>query len=464
MSFIASASAMGAAALSSVMAAGTLGLTAGAISATGAALGGGLAAGAIGAGLGAGTAALTGGDVGKGALMGGVGGAVTGGLASGIGAAGGTAGMFGSGVNAGGAGATGGGIGNVGTSAVTTPLAEQSTISATPFFDEGLSSATNVAPMRLAELAPAATATEVPLSSAEIGSALSTPVNATPALGGGTYASNVEAINAVNNIPSAPLKASDYVDKGINFIKKNPAVAMQLGGAGLSMMGGNPNQQKAPASQAYPYSPSTYVPPAIQPTTVPQYYDPTGSYGYGAGYAEGGAVNNGQPNGQINPIVAKAMQQGTALAQVQQSQLPQQPPQPPAPQGIAAVPPPVQQPVPPPIQQAQPTQMAAGGGMMRDNLGGYSHGGIAGLTRGPGDGVSDSIPAEIGTSGKQPARLADGEFVIPARIVSELGNGSTEAGAKSLQAMVDRVQARRGKTVGKGKVAVDSKARKGLLA
>jgi hypothetical protein len=112
----------------------------------------------------------------------------------------------------------------------------------------------------------------------------------------------------------------------------------------------------------------------------------------------------------------------------------------------------------------QPTQMAAAGGMMKDNLGGYSHGGIAGLTRGPGDGVSDSIPAQIGDSGKQPARLADGEFVIPARIVSELGNGSTEAGAKSLQAMVDRVQKRRSKTVGKGKVAVDSKARKGLLA
>ena len=102
--------------------------------------------------------------------------------------------------------------------------------------------------------------------------------------------------------------------------------------------------------------------------------------------------------------------------------------------------------------------------MQGDNLGGYSHGGIAGLTRGPGDGVSDDIPAQIGGSGKQPARLADGEFVIPARIVSELGNGSTEAGAKSLQAMVDRVQSRRAKSVGKGKVAVNSKARKELLA
>ena len=64
---------------------------------------------------------------------------------------------------------------------------------------------------------------------------------------------------------------------------------------------------------------------------------------------------------------------------------------------------------------------------------------------GPGDGVSDSIPATI--EDQQPARLADGEFVIPARAVSELGNGSTKAGAKQLQAMVDRIQRSRGKTL-----------------
>jgi hypothetical protein len=95
---------------------------------------------------------------------------------------------------------------------------------------------------------------------------------------------------------------------------------------------------------------------------------------------------------------------------------------------------------------------AGGGG----TLGDYSDGGR--LLRGPGDGVSDSIPATI--AGKQPARLADGEFVIPARIVSELGNGSTQAGARQLYAMMDRVQARRRKTVGKDQVAVDSKASK----
>jgi hypothetical protein len=94
------------------------------------------------------------------------------------------------------------------------------------------------------------------------------------------------------------------------------------------------------------------------------------------------------------------------------------------------------------------------------NLGDYSDGGR--LLRGPGDGVSDSIPASIGR--RQPARLADGEFVVPARIVSELGNGSTEAGARKLYAMMDRVQKSRKKSVGKGKVAVDSKASKHLPA
>jgi hypothetical protein len=99
------------------------------------------------------------------------------------------------------------------------------------------------------------------------------------------------------------------------------------------------------------------------------------------------------------------------------------------------------------------------GGMAEGDLGGYSDGGR--LLRGPGDGVSDDIPATI--NDRQPARLADGEFVIPARIVSEIGNGSTDAGAKRLYAMMDKIQSGRKKTVGKGKVAVDTKAKKHLL-
>lgn len=80
---------------------------------------------------------------------------------------------------------------------------------------------------------------------------------------------------------------------------------------------------------------------------------------------------------------------------------------------------------------------------------GMAMGGLTALARGgrflngPGDGTSDSIPARIG--GQQEARLADGEFVIDARTVSELGNGSSKAGAKKLYAMMDRVHSARRK-------------------
>jgi len=77
--------------------------------------------------------------------------------------------------------------------------------------------------------------------------------------------------------------------------------------------------------------------------------------------------------------------------------------------------------------------MASGG---ISTLGSYSDGGR--LLKGPGDGMSDSIPAMIGK--KQEARLADGEFVVPADVVSGLGNGSTDAGAKHLYKMMDKVR------------------------
>jgi len=105
-----------------------------------------------------------------------------------------------------------------------------------------------------------------------------------------------------------------------------------------------------------------------------------------------------------------------------------------------------------PYQSGQRIQMAEGG---ITSLGAYSDGGQ--LLRGAGDGVSDNIPAVIGKN--QPARLADGEFVVPARIVSEIGNGSTEAGARELYKMMARIQKSRSKTVGKNNVAIDAKAR-----
>lgn len=74
---------------------------------------------------------------------------------------------------------------------------------------------------------------------------------------------------------------------------------------------------------------------------------------------------------------------------------------------------------------------------------------------GAGDGMSDSIPATI--NGNQPARLADGEFVIPADVVSHLGNGSTKAGAKQLYSMMDRVRQARTGTKQQGKEIKPSK-------
>ncbi len=74
----------------------------------------------------------------------------------------------------------------------------------------------------------------------------------------------------------------------------------------------------------------------------------------------------------------------------------------------------------------------------------FAMGGMASLARGgryldgPGDGLSDSIHATIGN--RQPARLADGEFVISADVVSDIGGGSSKAGAKKLHAMMDRVR------------------------
>ena len=84
------------------------------------------------------------------------------------------------------------------------------------------------------------------------------------------------------------------------------------------------------------------------------------------------------------------------------------------------------------------------------NLGGYSDYARGGrMLKGPGDGMSDDIPATI--AGKQPARLANEEFVIPADVVSHLGNGSSEAGAKQLYKMMDRIRKARTGTKKQGK-------------
>jgi hypothetical protein len=99
--------------------------------------------------------------------------------------------------------------------------------------------------------------------------------------------------------------------------------------------------------------------------------------------------------------------------------------------------------------EEMPEGKRAGGRIRNYSAGGlgslqqYAVGGK--LVNGAGDGMSDDIKANI--NGTQEARLADGEFVIPADVVSHLGNGSTDAGAKQLYAMMDRIRkARTGRT------------------
>jgi len=83
-----------------------------------------------------------------------------------------------------------------------------------------------------------------------------------------------------------------------------------------------------------------------------------------------------------------------------------------------------------PIETAIPAQTMAAGGIAQLKKGQYLNGAT--------DGMADKIPASI--EGEQEARLSDGEFVIPADVVSHLGNGNSDAGAKVLKEMMSRVR------------------------
>jgi hypothetical protein len=76
-------------------------------------------------------------------------------------------------------------------------------------------------------------------------------------------------------------------------------------------------------------------------------------------------------------------------------------------------------------------QLRAAGGLLGLAKGGYYLGGTT-------DGMADKVPARI--DGRQEARLSDGEFVVPADVVSHLGNGNSNAGAQQLYAMMDKVR------------------------
>ena len=102
---------------------------------------------------------------------------------------------------------------------------------------------------------------------------------------------------------------------------------------------------------------------------------------------------------------------------------------------------------PAPTKSIFAPRAAAQGGLM-----GLAKGGSTGdprYLRGETDGMEDKIPSNI--DGVQPAKLSHGEFVIPADVVSHLGNGNSDAGAKQLYKMMDRVRQARTGTKKQGK-------------
>lgn len=339
----------------------------------------------IGAALGGGSAALTGGDPLKGALVGGL----TGGVGSGIGGA-----LAGS---AGGAGA--GAAGGAGASALGAGAAESGIMALAP---EAATAAYTAPSYALSAptasgvglAAPAYTAPSYALSAPTASGVGFTASPAATAAGGAGTSGSLGF--AQGSVPSsalgagAPARASVFTDPS-KFFDQNK---YSLGAAGLAGALGARKALNVPGQEEYkgPLSRFRFDPDTYQAADYSQYRSP----GY---YAAGGIAS-------LNTPAVRA--------------------------------------VPGPSMNPKPQNFAAGG---ISQLGSYSDGGR--MLKGPGDGMSDSIPASI--AGKRPARLADGEFVVPADVVSGLGNGSTDAGAKQLYAMMDRVRQKRTGTTKQGR-------------
>jgi hypothetical protein len=236
------------------------------------------------------------------------------------------------------------------------------------------------------------------------------------------------ASNAPVNTPYDPMQASQEgfkypgdipASKGISDFL--PSQNQLMVGGGLyalnSMMNQDKNRYGVPATEKYngPLSKMRYDPNTYQYNTpVNRQYTP--NYGGYArmGYAEGGIT---QLQGADKNFASGGMYPGSQIDKTQYASSPQTPM---SMQATMAS----YDPATNPLTGEPTTHMAKGG--------------IAGLLKGRGDGMSDSIHATI--ADKQPARLADGEFVIPADVVSHLGNGSTDAGAKHLYKMMDKVR------------------------
>lgn len=343
--------------------------------AAGLGLGATAATGITGAALSGAVAAATGQNVARSALMGGAGGALSGALAP----AGDVVG-----------GGAGGSLDTTGQAAGSSALNNP---------EAGSLVQGNITPQQLSQGVSSGLYT--PEQAAQYGQAysgaFSNPTMVNPGIGNATNAQMIAGggINSLNSMSARP--AGAYTPSGAIYtggpLQKfkydpnnyqpdvvtppNPVYHAQYAQGGITSLatGGNPGQFDTPLQNPQGYK-----------------LESTGRYDAVPSASDSGSFNS------FPEIIAQALKQGPYLT-----------------------------------MDVQPAY-ATGGGI--STLGSYSDGGR--LLKGPGDGMSDSIPAKIGK--KQEARLAEGEFVVPADVVSGLGNGSTDAGAKHLYKMMDKVR------------------------
>lgn len=219
---------------------------------------------------------------------------------------------------------------------------------------------------------------------------------------GGFNPANPATMNAAAvpqaTVPSATAQTGNITD----WIKANPLKSAGLGITALAALNQRPSVAAPPAYKG-PLSRFTYNPDLYRPSTP---------------YAEGGITSlNGDGDMSVG---GDPRNNPPPISEDDNSSMGWQ-------------------------SRSYPAQAMAGGGIA--SLGGYSDGGH--MLKGPGDGMSDSIPATI--AGHRPARLATDEFVVPADVVSHLGNGSSDAGAKQLYAMMDKVRKARTGSAKQGK-------------
>jgi hypothetical protein len=369
-------------------------LSAGAATTAGGIIGGGLA----GAGVGAIGAGLQGGDVGKGALYGGLGGAITGGM---------------------------GGYDNVYGAAAATPPANPNLVGPPTPVDPNL-------------VGPPTPGTVPQPNPADVNAKFGafpegpSPPPGTPGTPGGPPTSEFRQ----SFRPGVPTPADDKVNaeaaktvyQGFGTMGKTATLALPGIGGAMSEKPEELPGEEDPYKRRATLSPDFqgYTPSQPNPYYRAQYTRYAAGGGLMDAYQAGGPVERMSiMNTAMNPqggLYPQGMIDKTQYAT------------------------PTQRPVSaemvseaPAYERSSPMLMARGG---IADLGGYSDGGR--MLKGPGDGMSDSIPGLIGN--RQPARLADGEFVVPADVVSHLGNGSTDAGARKLYSMMDKIRkARTGK-------------------